>query len=191
LDSSQTVVVADRGYYHGAEIKACVDAGLTPLVSRPKTSANAPLGLFTKDDFNYDRDLDAYHCPAGETLTYRTTTVELGRTIKNYRSNACKRCELKSRCTRNRDGRKLTRWVHENLLDDMDIMLHEKPDLFAQRKTLAEHPFGTMKRAMDQGHFLLKGLNKVRGEFSLTVLAYNLKRVINIVGVPRLLAALA
>ncbi len=161
------------------------------MVSRPKTSANAPLGLFTKDDFNYDRDLDAYHCPTGETLTYRTTTVELGRTIKNYGSNACKRFNLKPRCTRNRDGRKLTRWVHENLLDDMDIMLHEKPDLFAQRKTLPEHPFGTMKRAMDQGHFLLKGLNKVRGEFSLTVPAYNLKRVINIVGVQRLLAAVA
>jgi hypothetical protein len=191
MDTSNTVVVADRGYYHGTQIKACVDAGLIPLVSRPKTSANAPLGLFTKDDFTYDREQDAYRCPAGETLTYRTTTVELGRTIKNYRSTACKRCELKSRCTRNRDGRKLTRWVNENLLDDMDITLHERPDLFGQRKMLAEHPFGTMKRAMDQGHFLLKGLTKVRGEFSLTVLAYNLKRVINIVGVPRLLAALA
>ena len=191
LDSSQTVVLADRGYYHGAQIKACVDAGLAPLVSRPKTSANAPLGLFTKDDFKYDRDLDAYHCPAGETLTYRTTTVELGRTIKNYRSTACKRCSLKPQCTRNRDGRKLTRWIHENLLDDMDHRLHNRPDLFGQRKVLSEHPYGTMKRSMDQGHFLLKGLTKVRGEFSLTVLAYNIKRVINIVGVPRLLAGLA
>jgi macrodomain Ter protein organizer (MatP/YcbG family) len=191
MGTSGTVVVADRGYYHGAQIKACVDAGLIPLVSRPKTSANAPLGLFTKDDFKYDRTHDAYQCPAGETLTCRTTTVELGRTIKNYRGKACKHCTLKSRCTRNRDGRKLTRWVNENLLDDMDNNLHKQPELFRQRKALAEHPFGTMKRSMDQGYFLLKGLTKVRGEFSLTVLAYNLKRVINIVRVPRLLAALA
>jgi transposase/macrodomain Ter protein organizer (MatP/YcbG family) len=191
MDTSGTVVVADRGYYHGAQIKACVEAGLIPLVSRPKTSANAPLGLFTKDDFTYDRDQDAYHCPAGETLAYRTTTVELGRTIKNYRGKACKHCALKPRCTRNRDGRKLTRWVNENLLDDMDNKLHQQPELFRQRKALAEHPFGTMKRSMDQGYFLLKGLTKVRGEFSLTVLAYNLKRALKIVGVPRLLAALA
>jgi transposase len=191
MGTSDTVVVADRGYYHGKQIKACVDAGLIPLVSRPKTSANAPLGLFTKDDFTYDRDQDAYHCPAGETLTCRTTTVELGRTIKNYRGKACKHCTIKPRCTRNREGRKLTRWVHENLLDDMEHKLHQQPELFRQRKAVVEHPFGTMKRGMDQGHFLLKGLTKVRGEFSLTVLAYNLKRTLKIVGVPRLLAALA
>lgn len=191
MDASNTVVVADRGYYHGAQIKACVDAGLIPLVPRPKTSANAPLGLFTKDDFTYDRTHDAYQCPAGETLTFRTTTVELGRTIKNYRGKACKHCTLKPRCTRNRQGRKLTRWVHENLLDDMEHKLHQQPELFRQRKAVVEHPFGTMKRGMDQGHFLLKGLTKVRGEFSLTVLAYNLKRALNIVGVPRLMAALA
>ena len=139
----------------------------------------------------YDPAPDVYRCPAGETLTYRTTTVELGRAIKNYRTRACGRCVLKPRCTRNKDGRKLTRWVHENLLEQMEVQLRRAPALFAQRKALAEHPFGTMKRGMEQGYFLLKGLAKVRGEFSLTVLAYNLKRVFNVVGVPRLLAALA
>jgi len=191
LHAPAPVVVADQGYYHGAEIKACLDAGITPLVPRPVTSANVALGLYTKDDFRYDPAADAYRCPAGATLTYRTTTVELGRTIKNYRTRACTGCALRTRCTRNRDGRKLTRWMHEHLLEDMAQRLHQQPHLFRQRKALSEHPYGTMKRAMDQGYFLLKGLAKVRGEFSLTVLAYNLKRAINLLGVPRLLMAVA
>jgi len=164
---------------------------MTPLVPRPLTSANQARGLFTKDDFVYEPFADTYRCPAGERLTYRSTTVELGRTIKNYRTSACDGCALRSRCTRNRDGRKITRWVDEHLLEDMEARLHRTPQLARQRKELSEHPFGTMKRGMDQGYFLLKGLRKVRGEFSLTSLAYNLKRVITIVGVPQLLAALA
>jgi len=191
LEAPGPVVVADQGYYHGAEIKACLDAGITPLVPRPLTSANAALGLYTKEDFRYDPATDAYRCPAGARLTYRTTTVELGRTIKNYRTRACTGCGLKARCTRNKEGRKLTRWVHEDLLEAMAQRLRAQPEVFAQRKCLAEHPYGTMKRSMDQGYFLLKGLAKVRGEFSLTTLAYNLKRVINLLGVPRLLAAVA
>jgi len=185
------VIVADQGYYHGAEIKTCVEAGLTPLVPRPLTSANEARGLFTKDDFVYHPAADGYRCPAGELLIYRSTTVELGRTIKNYRTRACGRCALKPRCTRNQDGRKITRWVDEHLLEAMARRLRGARDLFAQRKALSEHPFGTMKRGMDQGYFLLKGLRKVRGEFSLTTLASNLKRVINLLGVPRLLEALA
>ncbi len=191
LGSATPVVVADQGYHHGTEIQRCLDAGLTPLGPRPLTSANAALGLYTKDDFVHDEAHDVSRCPAGETLTYRTTTVELGRTIKNYRTSACGRCALKPRCTRNRDGRKLTRWVDEHLLEDMEERLRREPELFRQRKELSEHPFGTMKRAMDQGYFLLKGLRKVRGEFSLTALAYNLKRVFNLLGVPRLMEALA
>ncbi len=190
LGGATPVVVADQGYYHGAEIKRCLEAGLTPLVPRPRTSANEARGLFTKDDFGYDAASDGYHCPAGERLTYRSTTVELGRTIKHYRTSACGRCALKPRCTRNQDGRKLTRWVDEHLLADMEQHLRRAPELFRQRKALSEHPFGTMKRGMDQGYFLLKGLRKVRGEFSLTVLTYNLKRVLNLVNVPRLLEAL-
>jgi len=191
LAAPAPVVVADQGYYHGTEVRTCLEAGITPLVPRPLTSANEVRGLYTKDDFRYDRAQDVYHCPAGETLTCRSTTVELGRPIKNYKTRACGRCALRARCTRNQEGRKLTRWVHEDLLDDMAQRLREQPALFRQRKALAEHPFGTMKRGMDQSYFLLKGLAKVRGEFSLTVLAYNLKRVLNLLGVPRLLDAIA
>lgn len=117
--------------------------------------------------------------------------MELGRTITNYRTSACGRCAFRPRCTRNKDGRKITRRVDEHLLEDMERRLRHDRTLFAQRKALSEHPFGTMKRGMDQGYFLLKGLRKVRGEFSLTALAYNLKRVINLVGVPQLVALLA
>jgi transposase len=191
LHAPGPIIVADQGYYHGAEIKTCGEAGLTPLVPRPVTSANEARGLFTKDDFVYDPAADGYRCPAGELLIYRSTTVELGRTIKNYRTRACGRCALKPRCTRNQDGRKITRWVDEHLLEAMARRLRGARDLFAQRKALSEHPFGTMKRGMDQGYFLLKGLRKVRGEFSLTVLAYNLKRVLNLVAMPQLLEALA
>jgi len=191
LGGAMPVVVADQGYYHGAEIKRCLEAGLTPLVPRPLTSANEARGLFTKDDFAYDPWADVYRCRGWETLTYRTTTLELGRTIKNYRTSACGRCALQPRCTRNKDGRKLTRWVDEHLLEAMAQRLGHDRARFAQRKALSEHPFGTMKRGMDQGYFLLKGLRKVRGEFSLTTLAYNLKRVLHLVGVPRLLEALA
>lgn len=137
--------------------------------------------MFTKDDFVYEPEPD----------TYWSTTVELGRTIKNDRTRACRTCALRPRCTRNQEGRKLTRWVDEHVVEAMARRLREHPALYAKRKELAEHPYGTIKRAMDQGYFLLKGLRKVRGEFSLTILAYNLKRVINIVGVPRLLEALA
>lgn len=191
LAAPSPVVVADQGYYHGAEVKTCLDTGITPLVPRPFTSANEGRGLYTKEDFRYDSAVDGYRCPAGALLTYRSTTVELGRTIKNYRTRACTGCALRARCTRNQDGRKLTRWVHEDLLETMARRLRAQPEVFAQRKCLAEHPFGTMKRGMDQGYFLLRGLRKVRGEFSLTVLAYNLKRVINLLGVPRLLHAVA
>jgi hypothetical protein len=142
LGSAAPVVAADQGYYHGTEIQRCRDAGLTPLVPRPLTSADEALGLYTKDDFHYDPAHDVYRCPAGETLTYRTTTVELGRTIKNYRTRACGRCALKPRCTRNQDGRKLTRWAHEDLLEEMAERLRRTPELFAQRKALSEHPSG-------------------------------------------------
>jgi len=191
LQAPCPVVVADQGYYHGTEIKTCLEAGITPLVPRPRTSANETRGLFTKDDFVYAEAEDVYRCPAGQTLTYRSTTVESGRTTRNYRTSACARCALKARCTRNKDGRKITRWVDEHLLEAMEHRLRRDRAVFAQRKALSEHPFGTMKRAMDQGYFLLRGLPKVRGEFSLTVLAYNLKRVLNLVGVPQLLAAVA
>jgi transposase len=186
LHSDALTVVADRGYYNGPEIKACVDTEVTPLVPKPRTSGNRKRGLFTKEDFRYDGALDCYHCPAGATLTNRSAP---GRRNHSYRTAACSGCVLRARCTRNKQGRCLVRWKHEWVLDEMARGLARRPDVMRQRALLSEHPFGTMKRGMDQGYFLLRGLEKVKAEFSLTVLAYNLKRVIRIVGVPQLLAA--
>jgi transposase len=187
LAAEELTVVADRGYYDGPEIKACVDTGVTPLVPKPLTSGNRKRGLFTKEDFRYDRARDCYYCPAGATLTNRSAP---GRPYRRYRTPACGGCALRARCTRNKQGRCLERWEHEGLLEEMALGLTRRPDVVRQRACLAEHPFGTMKRGMDQGYFLLRGLEKVKAEFSLTVLAYNVKRVMRIVGMPKLLAAL-
>jgi transposase len=182
--------VADVGYYHGEEVKTCLTAGITPYVPRPITSANQKLGLFSKDDFTYDRATDTYQCPAGERLTFRFATVELGRHLRYYATSAGRACPRKPRCTRHKGGRRLTRWVDEHLLEEMAQRVRSRPEVMKQRKQLVEHPFGTMKRWWDQGFFLMRGLEKVRTECSLTVLAYNLRRVLTLVERPRLMAAL-
>jgi transposase len=182
--------VADMGYYHGHEVKACLEAGITPYVSRPLTSANGKLGLFSKEDFTYNRATDTYQCPAGAWLTFRFDTVEHGRHIRYYATSACTGCVLKQQCTRNKGGRRMTRWVDEQLLEEMEQRVRSRPEVMKRRKTLVEHPFGTMKRGWDAGYFLMRGLEKVRAEFSLTVLAYNLRRVLHLVEMPRLIAAL-
>jgi transposase len=183
-------VVADMGYDHGDEVKACVEAGITPYVARPITSANQKLGLFSKDDFHYDGATDTYQCPAEARLTFRVDTVEVGRHLRYYATSACKACALKQACTRSKEGRRITRWVDEHLLEEMAQRVRRRPEVMKRRKTLVEHPFGTMKRWWDAGYFFTRGLEKVRAEFSLTVLAYNLRRVRNIVGMAGLLAAL-
>ena len=182
--------VADVGYYHGEEGKTCLDAGITPYVARPITSANQKLGLFSKDDFTYDGATDTYQCPAGERLTFRFDAVEHGRHIRYYATSACGGCALKPQCTRSQGGRRITRWVDEHLLEAMEQRVRSRPEVMKQRKQLVEHPFGTMKRWWDAGYFLMRGLEKVRTEFSLTVLAYNLRRGLNLIEMPRLMAAL-
>jgi transposase len=182
--------VADMGYYHGHEIKACDEAGIDAYVPKPSTSANTKLGLFGKERFSYDPQKDCYRCPAGQELTFRFETTELGRHIRYYATAACRSCPLKEQCTRNKEGRRITRWVDEHILERMAERLKATPEIMQERKQLVEHPYGTIKHADAQGYFLMKGLKNVRAEFSLSCLAYNLKRVINILGVPRLLAAL-
>jgi transposase len=182
--------VADMGYSHGHEIKACEEAGIEAYVPKPSTSANTKLGLFGKERFTYDPVKDCYRCPRAEELTFRFETTELGRHIRYDATGACRRCPLQERCTRNKDGRRMTRWVDEHLLERMEERLKATPAIMQERKPLVEHPFGTIKHANDQGYFLMKGLKNVRAEFSLSCLADHLTRVINILGVPPLLVAL-
>lgn len=191
LGVDQLDAVADRGYCDGGEIKACVEAGITPYVPKSNTSANRKLGLFGKDVFRYDAAHDLYRCPAGAELTYRFQTRELGRDIRYYSTEACRQCALKPRCTRNQSNRRITRWVDEHLVEQSVQRLRERPDMLKQRMQLAEHPFGVLKHSFGFAEFLMRGLGNVRAEMGLSVLAFNLRRAISILGVPRLMAAVA
>ena len=183
-------VVADRGYYNGGEVKACEQSGMTVYVPQPNNSSNLKRGLFTKEDFTYDPEKDCYRCPAGKELSYRFNSVEQGRPVRSYEIFGCNSCELKSQCSINKKGRRrITRWVDEAILEAMARRVAENPEKIELRKCLAEHPFGTIKRAMNQSYFLMRGLTKVGAEASLTILAYNLKRVINILGVSKMMEA--
>jgi transposase len=184
-------VLADMGYYDGQQVKECVEEGITPYIPKADTSANRKLGLFAKDDFRYDPEQDCYRCPADEKLTFRFQTTEKGRERRYYATPACSHCVLKAKCTRSKDGRRITRWIYEHVLEEMEARVQDEPDKVKLRKTIAEHPFGTIKRHMDQGYFLMRGLPKVGAEMSLTVLAYNIKRAIKILGVPKMVQALA
>lgn len=185
-------VVADRGYYDAQNVKQCLDAGITPYVAKPPTSKNGPLGRFTKTAFAYQAEVDEYECPAGERLTFRYESVEKGRQKRHYKlsASACRACELREQCTVNSAGRRISRWVDEHLLEQMSERVRANPQRMRQRQEIVEHPFGTLKRGMNQGYFLCRGLTKVRGEMSLSILSYNLKRVFNILGVEQMIAAL-
>jgi hypothetical protein len=189
LELKATEVVADKGYYNAAEVSRCVEAGITPYVPKADTSANTQQGLYGKSQFRYDEKKDVYVCPAGAELTYRFSTYELGRGLRYYRASHCKDCALKKQCTRNQGNRTITREDNEGLMEAMAQRMQEQPEKFAQRKLLAEHPFGTIKRWFGYTHFLLKGLAKVRTEWSLMTLVYNLKRVLKLVSFEQLMAA--
>ncbi len=181
--------VADRGYFNSPEILACELAGITVTLPKPMTSGAKSEGRFGKQDFVYLPTEDVYRCPAGEKLTYRFTREEAGKTVHRYWTTACPRCPLKSQCTKGPE-RRITRWEHEHLLEAVQQRLDENPQAMRQRRETVEHPFGTLKMRMGATHFLMKRLPKVATEMALHVLAYNLTRVMNIVGVQPLMAAI-
>lgn len=183
-------VVADMGYANGQQVKACLESGITAYLPQANTSANTALGLFGKQDFHYNPAQDSYLCPAGEVLSFHFETQEAGRHYRVYSTSACGTCRLKPRCTRNRRNRRITRWVDEAILEDMAERVRAHPEKVRLRKCLVEHPFGTIKRHWNQGFFLTRGLSKVKAEIDLTVLAYNIQRVVKILGVPPLIEAL-
>lgn len=165
-------VVTDVGSYDGEEVKACLEAGIIPSIAKPQTSRNQKAGLFTKADFTYNAVEDTDRCPAGVVLTYRFTTLEDGRPTRYYATPACGTCPMRAHCTRSQqEGRRITRWEDEHLLDAMAERVRSSPQIMRQRKEIVEHPFGTIKRAMNQGYFLLRGQPKVPTEMSLTGLA--------------------
>ena len=182
--------VADRGYYEGEEIKACEESGIAVTLPKPQTSGAKAAGRFGKQDFVYVAADDVYRCPTGERLTYRYTNVEDGKTLRRYWTGNCKTCALKAQCTTGTE-RRITRWEHEAVLEKVQGRLDHNPAAMGVRRQTVEHPFGTIKCWMGWTHFLTKRLPKVATEMALNVLAYNIKRVMAIIGVAGLLEALA
>lgn len=189
MDKPRLQVLADRGYFNSPEIKACTEAGITPLVPKPMTSNAKAEGRFNKDDFIYLAKDDAYQCPAGQRAIYRMTTVEHGLRLHRYWASACPKCPLKARCTPSA-YRRITRWEHEAILEAMQRRLDRKPQAMTLRRRTIEHVFGTLKHWMGSTHFLMRGLRHVATEMSLQVLAYNLKRVINLLGIAKTMKAM-
>ena len=191
LGAEKLSVVADKGYYNGKEVLLCDTIGVTAYVAKPLTSANTALGLYGKERFRYDPEKNCYICPAGQTLTYRFTSDEQGRATAYYRTSACGSCAQKARCTRNRGNRTITRLGCEEVQEAMAERVKKNPHLMRRRKAIIEHCFGTIKRSFGYDYFLCRGQGKVTTEVNLTVLAYNLKRVCNLVGVKNLIAAVS
>ena len=191
IECEEITVLADRGYYNGEEVLACEGTGVLPYVPKTHTSGNAKRGLFTVQDFIYDAENDRYTCPAGEFLTRGKVRSDRRDDMDHYRNlTACLTCGLKPQCTPDKVKRQ-KRWEHEAVLDRMQARLDRMPEAMTIRRQTVEHPFGTLKAWMGSTHFLTKTLEKVKTEMSLQVLAYNMKRIMNIFGVGPLIQAIA
>ena len=189
LDADELNVVADRGYFKSEEIQACHEAGITTYVPKPQTSGNQAKGQFGRSAFRYHAEDDEYECPAGERLVRHMTTQEKGKTLHLYWASNCKHCAIRAQCTSG-IRRKMSRWEHEALLEQVEARLDRNPHLMRVRRSTVEHPFGTLKAWMGSTHFLTKTLSRVNTEMSLHVLAYNLRRMLNLVGPKPLIEAI-
>ena len=181
--------IADRGYYSGTELKACEDAGIAAIVPKPMTSGAKAEGRFDKSDFIYIARDDEYQCPAGQRAIHRFTSDERGMQIRTYWSSSCIGCAIKAQCTPS-DYRRIRRWEHEAVMDKVQQRLDRMPKAMTVRKSTIEHVFGTLKHWMGWTHFLTRGMHNVATEMSLSVLAYNLKRVIRILGFAKTMKAM-
>ena len=182
-------VVADRGCFASEQILECVEANVTVTLPKPQTSGSKAQGRFVKADFRYVPRHDIYICPAGKALRYHYTNEEKGLTLHRYWTDACQSCAIKHKCTTGRE-RRITRWEHEHVLEDVQRRLDENPQAMRTRRETVEHPFGTIKARMGATHFLMKRLKNVKTETALAVLAYNLTRVMNIIGIGPLMKAI-
>jgi transposase len=189
LETDRLDVVADRGYFNSAEILACEEAGITVTLPKPQTSGNKIKGRFVKQDFVYVAGEDVYICPAGERLVYRHTNEQDGLALRRYWTNVCQRCAIKDQCTTGKE-RRITRWEHEYVLEAVQQRLDKHPEKMRVRRETVEHTFGTIKSWMGSTHFKMKTLKRVATEMALHVLAYNLKRVMNILGINPLIEAM-
>ena len=189
MDKPRLQVLADRGYFSGLEIKACTEAGITPLVPKPMTSNAKAEGRFGKADFIYLKKVDQYQCPAGQRAIYRFSREEGGLMVRTYWTSACPSCRRRGECTTS-SYRRIRRWEHEHLLEAMQRRLDRMPEAMTLRRRTIEHVFGTLKNWMGSTHFLTRRLYNVGTEMSLQVLAYNFKRVMQLLGMQNTMRAM-
>lgn len=189
MGADEMTALADRGYFKSKEILACQNEGISPLVPKTVTSKANRDKRFGRADFIYDAEKNEYICPAGDRMIWRFARIENGLLLNRYWSSNCQQCQLKEKCTPS-EQRRISRWEHEEVLEAMQARIDQSPDCMRIRRETVEHPFGTLKSWMGHTHFLTKGLDRVKTEMSLHVLAYNMKRMINIMGVPALMAAI-
>ena len=181
--------VADKGYFKVEDIAGCEAAGITPYVPKPRRSPARRSGRFSKERFRYDAGTDTYACPNGQQLKpLYISRVRDTRLMHDANRGACQGCALKVQCTSN-SYRSIGRYADEAVLDRMAERLADRPGVLHRRRESAEHPFGSIKHWMGYGGFLMRRLENVRGEFSLTALAYNIRRAMTLVGIPELIAA--
>jgi len=189
IATESLTAVADRGYYRGEDILNCDKANIETYLPKPNTSGNQAKGQFGREAFRYIAEDNEYECPAGLRLVQHSTTQDKGRTLHRYWTNKCRYCDIKAQCTSG-VHRKMSRWEHEEVLEAAQSRLDRSPDMMRIRRATVEHPFGTLKAWMGSTHFLTKTLDKVSTEMSLHVLAYNMKRMMNIVGTKHLIEAI-
>ena len=191
LQSEKLTGLADSGYYEGTQLKACEDQGITVYVAIPdKSKAIAAKGRFTREQFNYDPEQDCYVCPKGNPLIASGAAHQKNsKWLTRYQSKAsdCNQCPLREQCLGEKAAiKQIHRWEHEAVIERHKQRMGQKPGTMKKRGALAEHPFGVLKHRAGMNHFLMRGLEKCRGEFSLMVLGYNFTRVLNILGVDAL-----
>lgn len=189
LGEEEIEVVADKGYYSSIDIKECIDNGIKPYVAKPERGLPEGVEIYEEEGFLYDKERDKYICPEGKPLKYIREIMDRGRKKRVYKGEFCNKCRVKKRCTRGKSGRVIYRWEHEEILKEIEERIKKEKEKLKKRKELTEHIFGTVKRWFNQGYFLTKGIQSVGAEIALSFLAYSIKRVINIIGVNKLIEA--
>ncbi len=187
LELDELDVTADKGYFKEEQIAECESNKIKCYIPEPQKSHNKLKGMFTNKDFIYDQTNDLYVCPANENLVLTSTVTKHDKQTGIYITKACKKCKLFSKCTTSKDGRKIYRSEYKDIIETMQKRMNENPSIASQRKSIVEHPFGTLKHTMRHGYFLLRGKTKVAAEISMSVLVYNMNRVMNIIGITPLL----
>jgi len=189
MDRKRLRAIADRGYYNAPQIKACAEAGVAAILPKPTTSGARAAGRFDRSDFVYIAKDDEYLCPAGQRAIYRFTREENGLQLRRYWSRACPQCPMKTQCTPSAH-RRISRWEHETVLEAAQRRLDRMPQAMRVCRSTVEHVFGTFKHWMGHTHFLTRRLGGVGTEVSLTVLAYNLRRLLAILGFKDMMKAM-